>query len=150
MENKEKVFSELNRIWLGFLGFLILYTIIIWIRHPFPLEFKPYSNTFSNFSSIPITVKMLFFLGIGEFIFVAGKKNTFRKVFQKINTKAIHIMAWAFAESIALYGFIAAFITKNGVYYPPFLILSIIALFIWKPNKSEIENESGENPYSFE
>ncbi len=150
MEKVKNNYRELNIIWFSFIGFLLIYTVIVWIIHPFPLNLDEYLNLFYSFTSIPTIIKILALLGIGEFAFITFGKEAFTKIFVKADRKTVYLIAWAFCESIALYGLVGAFGTNKGIFYPPFLILSLIAFFVWKPKKSEIENENKEQPFSFE
>ena len=50
------------------------------------------------------------------------------------------ILTWAFAESIAMFGLVVAFLTGKPVYYLPFAGVSAVGLAIYAPTRAGFES----------
>ncbi len=136
-------FLQSLAIWYSFLLSIIIYAVIVGIVRPYPFQIQPYIDFFSSgFKAIPLPVKILYFMGIGEFIALLGARGVLKGLFSEREKSGLVIM-WGIADSIAIYGLLAAIITKNGIVFPPLAILSLIAVFYWVPKKEYFEKTTG-------
>ena len=139
----------LTQTWFVFIFSLAIYAVIVGVVKHIPLSIKPYLEMFGNIASIPFTVKILFGLALLEFFSLITGEKTINTIYGNKDVFPKYMIIWAISESIAVYGLIASFLGNSGIYFPPFLILSLIAFFVWRPGK--LKNVSdGNQPYSFE
>ncbi len=150
MEDWEKEYQNTLIIWFSILFSTFIYFFILGLMKPYPLNSEIYKTLFIEQKMLfPPIVKILYFLGISQFFIVIFAKNISIQVFKK-NPRVKIIVMSAFAESIAIYGFVAGFITES-IFFVPLGVLSIIGVLLWMPKKSDFQSENTKNlPYSFE
>ena len=150
MENWQQEYRNTFIIWFSILFSVVLYFVIMAVIRPFPINFEIYQNVFIKWKTpLPPIVKILYILGIGQFFLLIFAKNLSITLFKE-NPRVKVIIMSAFAESIAIYGLVAGFVTES-IFFVPLGVLSIIGVLLWMPKKSDFQHKENNNlPYSFE
>ncbi|BBB32650.1 hypothetical protein TTHT_1114 [Thermotomaculum hydrothermale] len=151
MENKEQAYRTSLMIWYSFFVSIFLYGIPVGISMGgFSTKIEDYKMFFKMFYyNAPHFVKILFFVGLIEFIFFFTIQKGKITLLKSLNPLGKYLILWAFAEFPALLGLISAFRTGESIYFIPMFVLSLIALLFSFPKKGEFK-EKKDLPYSFE
>jgi len=145
MENQDQLkiaFRTNYMIW-----FTMLATVFVYLAILYYLITTGGINP-KNPASIQFFKTILSFIALGTFIMIfiikkiqlnQGKKQSFsvKKRVQQFNVS--NIIAWALSESIAIYGLVIGFSSRNINDFFPFMGLAILSLMIHMPKFSKLE-----------
>ena len=138
-------------IWFAFVISIFLDGYVIYIaKGPFPLNLDYYFSLFTSNNPLPSIIKLYSVLAAFSFILFFATKNKNIKLFNNLPEINKHLLIYAFAKSIELYGLKAALEAKIQGYYIPFMIIALICLIFSFPQRENFEENKVNQPSPFE